>query len=125
MTFEQIKKILDDRGLDLETWLTFENIDGQFEFGYFPTSSDRTIFIDPKSVQFWFSDLPNGNYMLMRRTHEKPIASEALPNDGYVSLSHKGASYHIKLERGGKIHPNAGRFHEIFSLETLVGVMYK
>jgi hypothetical protein len=125
MTLEQVTKILTDKGLSLETWLTFEDTDGNFQFTYLSSKSDKTIFIDPKSAQIWFSDLASGNYFLVRRTIGKPVASEDLPLDGYVSVSHKGSSYHLKLERGGKVHPTAGLFHEIISIDALVGFMYK
>lgn len=125
MTLQQVTKILTDKGLPFETWLTFEDIDGNFQFTYLSSKSDKTIFIDPKSVQIWFSNLAGGNYFLVRRTTGKPIPSTGLPADGYISVSHKGSPYHLKLERGGKVHPTAGLFHEIIAIDALVGFMHK
>jgi len=117
MTLTQIQKVLTDRGLSMNAWLT---LDGEFHF--ISLNNDRTIFIKPQALQFYFS---TDEYILIRYTKGFPVASVNIAPDGYVSVSHEGNSYILKLESGGKIDTTAGLYHDILDINAITGFFYK
>jgi len=122
MTREQIEYSLGINGFGTGSWITLENI-----FKYISLRNDRTIFVNPKTVQFFFSEV--GDYVFIRYTEGIPIETElVVAPDGQSLVYHDGKNYLIPICSGGKIDSSdeeVGTFHDLISFECVVGLHYK
>jgi len=122
MTQAQVIYSLGVSGASLGEWLTLEGI-----FRYISLRSDKTIFLNPKAVQVFFSNI--GEYLLVRYTNEDVTKTNLItPPDGYVFIYHNNEKYLAKLRDGGKIDNSpeeAGLYHDIIALDSISGIHYK
>ena len=117
MTKDQITTCLSEVNEAPNTWTTLED-----NLSHISLECDNTFAVLPKTVQFYFDN--ETELLFIRHTKGKPKRITEAMNipDGYVSVSHNGEPYLLKLEGGGCNDITIGVFHEALSYEMIVGL---
>jgi len=110
MTQLQIDEVLDSVGVLKDKWVTLQGI-----FNYIILDSDRTLFCDAKSAQFFF---PTDKEFFLIRNSSGRINSEG--------------NLEIRISSGGKIYEEedfngdpVGIYHDIISIGSIAAFMKK
>lgn len=111
MTIEQIQAY----GITLNKWITLENA-----FSSIGLAGDNSIQVVPAANQFYFDS--KSECCFRRRTAGKLFLEENLLDiTDYAEVPINGKNYRIKYSEGGVTDPTIGRYHEVISLDSIVG----
>lgn len=123
MTRAQVESALSATGNSTGEWISLEN-----DFKYVLLASDKNSFVNPRTVQFYFSD--NYDYFLTRHLYGPAAevdSGDPIP-DGYGRVFHDEAYYDIAIEPGGVEDASsdaAGIYHTLTSFSSITGIFKK
>jgi hypothetical protein len=122
MTRVQVESALSNSGNSTGEWVSLEG-----DFKYIVLESDKNSFINPISIQYYFS--PTGDYFLTRHLYgpaREVLVSDPTPS-GYSRVFHDGKYYVIAIEPGGVVDASvddAGVYHTLSSFSVITGMFY-
>jgi hypothetical protein len=119
MTQLQIDEVLDSVGVLTNEWVTLQGI-----FNYIILDSDRTLFCDTISAQFYF---PAGEeFFLIRNSSGKPKPDGYVLKSNQYEYNYKGIPYVVSVYGGGKVYSEeVGIYHDIISIGSIAAFMKK
>ena len=107
---------LSDEGILTNSWITLEGA-----YARIGLYSNNAIYISPRDTQFYFDE--DNELIFVRHTHGAPekIDQDHPLKKGYVIVPHLGVDYQIKLYEGGIEDNTVGVYHDVYSLDNVVG----
>lgn len=107
MTKTQLTSI----GITMNSWLTLEN-----KFFNIQLTNDGHLYPAPKTTQFYFDSL---NELVYVRYTTGRLFKEKLQDD-FVLVEFSFGNYYLHLDPGGVTDNRIGKFHEIYTFDSIV-----